>query len=295
METKELFNKLAEAHPEFYSYFLETQGEVQESPYKDEIVGELSHIVKEGMGQLANYAAGVGASIGAGIAYHLAGDLYDSLRRGLTKGRNYKNMLSENPDLKRQDGMKVRRAFEVLHNFNPEFSGNPVVAGSFVRDQVQLNELGNISMLSSLVSSHKSLADTKSLSTPGNLPIWDKEGPVERETKLKQLEKLKNEVGSQRSMLALDLQDKRQKRDLNKQKLDKNYGEHALRSRQIDNLPDREEAFTSSELNKQKLDRELTMMRYYDNSPYQPGWDEDSKKKMDEVSKRYYIPGGRKK
>jgi len=211
MRAEQLFEKIAEVRPEVYQFFAATQDEVRESPFRDEIVGRLNELVKVA-GLMGNIAGGVGTTIATGIAYNLAGDLYDSLRRGLTKGRNYRNMLAANPDLKREDGQKVRRAFEVLHQFNPEFSGNPVVAGSFVRDQAQLNELGNIQMLGNLVSARKNLSDIKKLPVH-QIPLLDKESPVDKQYKDEQLKKLKQDIDQQGKLFKHQLKKLEQESD----------------------------------------------------------------------------------
>lgn len=181
MSTAALMEKVAEVAPDKYRFIVKMAAEVRESPFRDEIVDQLDAIVKKaalqappGMGsRFGGAAAGIGMAVGTAIAYSLAGDMFDATKRGITKGRNYRSMLKENPDLKELPTKNVQQAFSTLHRFNPEFSGDPLVAGSFVRRQAQFpgGEF-DANQLSSLVSSHKSLADGKKLQMPGNLP-WE--------------------------------------------------------------------------------------------------------------------------
>lgn len=127
------------------------------------------------LGAVGGGAAGVAGAALAGIAYSLAGDMYDSVKRGLTKSRDYKNMMQDNPDLKQLDPRQVQRAFSVLHKFNPEFASDPIVAGSFVRRAATFE--GDVGFtapreLKELIDARKSLGDIRKLpnvpQTPDN-------------------------------------------------------------------------------------------------------------------------------
>ena len=154
----------------------ETQGEVRESPFRDEIVERLGGILKtagfgesQGFGQVArNAALGAGLAVGAGIAHSLAGDIYDALKRGITKGRNYQSMMQAkgNEDLGQHPAHRVSEVFGTLHTFNPDFAGDPHVAGSFVRQQLTLaGDHGQVDLhsLTNLVAARKNLSDVKKL------------------------------------------------------------------------------------------------------------------------------------
>lgn len=175
---EELMNKVAEVAPAKFAFFIKTAEEVKESPFREEIVGALGTIMEKAafsmneMGKsFGNVAGGIGATVATGIAYSLAGDMFDALKRGITKSRNYKAMLNANPDLKELPAQDVQKAFSALHRFNPDFASEPTVAGSFVRRSATLQEF-DPKMLTELVGARKNLSDLKKLPMPGKLP-WE--------------------------------------------------------------------------------------------------------------------------
>ena len=52
----------------------------------------------------------------------------------LQKEKNFRSMLNENPDLQELDEVKVRKHFDTLVRFNPEFAGDPHISGSYMRE-----------------------------------------------------------------------------------------------------------------------------------------------------------------
>jgi len=223
--TPVLLEKLAEARPDVMAVLINTRDEVASSPFRDEIVGEMSQALQaaEGLAKQASvfyntqtipgvgnapaqvvqslkpgwsYGLGVAGAIGMGIATHLAGDMYDAVRRGLTKSRNYKRMISASPELHEMDPHKVRAAFDTLHRFNPEFSGDPLVASSFVRRNV-LNEGGyaDVKEIESLVAARKNLSDIKKIHAPSSLPMWDRESLQDKVLKHQQIARIGQEMG----------------------------------------------------------------------------------------------------
>lgn len=178
MSTALLMQKVAEAAPDKYQFLVETAPEVRDSPFRDEIVDRLGAMLEKAasMAGFGRAATGIGMAVGVGMANSLAGDMFDAVKRGLTKSRDYKAMLKENPDLHEHPAHSIQRVFNTLHRFNPEFASDPVVAGSFVRRQVQLADF-DPQMLTNLVSSRKNLADTKKLQVPGRMP-WESDDEV---------------------------------------------------------------------------------------------------------------------
>lgn len=182
MKTVELMQKVAEVAPDKYRFIVKTAAEVRESPFRKEIVDELDRLVKkagfmsamQGMGGAAGKALGTGAAavggaVAGGIAFSLAGDMYDALKRGITKGRNYRTMMRENPDLADLPARNVQRTFSTLHRFNPEFASDPMVAGSYVRRQAQYAEF-DPKGLTDLVNSRKNIGDARRLPQVPSLP-----------------------------------------------------------------------------------------------------------------------------
>jgi hypothetical protein len=173
-----VMQKIAEVAPKEHNFLLKTASEVKDSPFQEEIFEEMNGLVKSAspmqkvggfLDQLGQGAArtmgGVGAAAAAGIAYSLAGDLYEAARRGLTKTRHYKAMLKENPDLADIPAKDVQKTFSVLHRFNPDFASDPYVAGQFVRQQARLASPFDTQQLSTLIGARKNLGDIRKLPT----------------------------------------------------------------------------------------------------------------------------------
>lgn len=179
MSYDKLMQKVAEVAPKQHNFLLKTAEEVKTSPYADEITSQLDGLMKKAfqmpgwageMGGaaakgLGHGAAMVGGAVAAGIAYALAGDMYDAAKRGITKTRNYQAMISQNPDLKQMPAKQVQQAFSVLHHFNPDFASDPTVAGAWVKRQATFGEdaFGNSQELGQLISSRKNLNDARKL------------------------------------------------------------------------------------------------------------------------------------
>lgn len=166
-----LVEKAAELAPEKIEFVVKTAEVIKSGPFAVETAESLENIIKEAsfMNNFGNAAAGVGGVVASGIAYSLANDLYDATRRGLTKTRNYKAMMQENPDLAELPAHDVQKAFNALHRFNPEFSGDPTVAGAFVRREASLGEF-DTKMLTDMVSARQSLTNLKKLPMPNQVP-----------------------------------------------------------------------------------------------------------------------------
>ena len=163
----QLTDMIPEAAPEYHKLLVKAAAAIAEDPYKDEILKEMDAIVKkaeEGHVKTArvgfnvgnwkdagNVAKGTAAAFGVmtagGVALALAADLYESAKRGLTRGRDFKAMLAANPDLgAASKAAKVKASFGTLHRFNPEFAKDPNVAGSYVRQSIDIpgSELASV-------------------------------------------------------------------------------------------------------------------------------------------------------
>lgn len=179
-----ILEKIAQVAPRHYEFLTKTSAEIGSSPFKEEILGEMDGLVKRaldwnsvkgglragagmaGKGALA-FGGAIGAATAGGIALALAGDLYEAAKRGITKGRDYKAMMQHNPQLEKMPAESVQKAFSVLHRFNPDFAGDPTVAGAWVGSRVQLGQdeqYGDVTQLKSLIDSRKNLSDVRKLS-----------------------------------------------------------------------------------------------------------------------------------
>lgn len=190
-----LMQTVADVDSETYDYLLKTASDVSNSPFKDEIVAELDDIIKTAEGAFGAHAGHFGkqlaVGVGSGIALSMAGDLYSAVKRGITKSHNYRNMMRDNEDLNELPTKDVKRIFGVLHQFNPEYSSNSTVAGSFVRQQASLGTFQfDANSMNSLVGSHKGIVDARSLH-PGNYTQYDAD---EHDLSKAQLGKLKQDM-----------------------------------------------------------------------------------------------------
>lgn len=100
------------------------------------------------MGEQAGSAAlaGAGAAAFAGLV-GAAGKLYDAA----TKTRDFNNMMEANPDLHEHlqaDPAGFNRMFTSLRRFSPEFTQEPMVAGSLMRQGMSsaMEDRGNLVM-----------------------------------------------------------------------------------------------------------------------------------------------------
>ena len=86
-------------------------------------------------------SAVVPALIAGGLAAgsHVASKGYASAKNRLTKARDYKAMLSANPQLKDHDAGQTQMVFNSMRNLAPSLSADPLVAGSFVRNMPELS------------------------------------------------------------------------------------------------------------------------------------------------------------
>lgn len=121
------------------------------------------------MGQLSKdigvaAVGGVLATLGTAVAM----DLYDSAKRGLSKGVNFKRMMDSNPELRGMDKGKVRAAFNAVHRFGgPEYTADPLAGGSMVKHLAELPEYSPDSV-AKMVNARKAMADVRSSQFKGD-------------------------------------------------------------------------------------------------------------------------------
>jgi hypothetical protein len=84
--------------------------------------------------------AGIGAALGGGT--YAAAHGFSSLHNKLTKQPRFNKMLEENPDLKALPKKDVMKMFDVIHEYGPDLTKSPTVAGSFVRKAMEYKDLG---------------------------------------------------------------------------------------------------------------------------------------------------------
>lgn len=189
-----LIQKVAEVAPDHFRFLHSTAAEIRNSPFRDEIAEEMNDIIKiaeaaqeklaidfggvaRGMGSAAQSMMGhpvplfIGSTIAGGVALSLAGDLYDAARRGLTKSRHWSAMLEANPDLadRAKEDPNVQTMFNTLHRFNPEFSGDPHVAASFVKAQLEYPD--DVGIPQNLVKAHSEIRSSSGFRPIPGMPL----------------------------------------------------------------------------------------------------------------------------
>ena len=91
-----------------------------------------SHMAHAGAGAVAAGAVGLaGAGLGAAVS---------GIIDAATKGRDFRSMMGANEDLQmhhEQDPKRFNLMFSTLRNVNPEFSKDPLIAGSFMRRMIE--------------------------------------------------------------------------------------------------------------------------------------------------------------
>jgi hypothetical protein len=186
----QLTNLIPKVAPKYFELLEKTAAEINRDPYRDDILKEMGAIIKKAEARLVEsiektagmkvlrpwqehakgMMAGVGMMAAGGIALALAGDLYEAAKRGITRGRDYKKMLAANPDLDRPGkAAKVQSSFRTLHRFNPDFAGDPNVAGSYVRQAIELPG-SELNTTQSLVKARADLKRSRDLPSVGNMP-----------------------------------------------------------------------------------------------------------------------------
>lgn len=253
MSTDVLMTKVSQVAPKEYAYITKMAGIIAEGPFRDEVVGQLDTIVKKAnamnmapsMGaRFGNAMAGIGIAAGTGIAVSLAGDMFEATKRGVTKTINYRRMMKSNPDLAKLDANEVQRAFSTLHRFNSDFSGDPMVAGAYVRKASQFaDDAFNPAQLSNMVSAKKNMHDMSKLPIPGHMP-WDPLGSSRGKKEELELKKLEQGMAHNDEKHRLEMQ---------------NHPMHAekayldlLKARRGKNLDDAEDMLAASGIHQQR-------------------------------------------
>lgn len=168
-----IFEKIAEVLPGKGGQIKLAYALLRGSPFIDEVDAEIDKLVKEAGWK--DVGQGIAATIGAGIAYNLAGEIYNKVRYGVTKSKNFKTMLKENPDIDPKN-RRVKMVFDTLHRMNPEYASDPLVAGDFVKTRIEgVAPMGDLQALDKLVGARSALSSSKRLPIH-SLPTYDFSG-----------------------------------------------------------------------------------------------------------------------
>lgn len=104
-----------------------------------------------------NLATGVVAGMGAAVA----SDLYNAVRKGLFKKRNWERMISSNPELKERGLGEVRKHFNTLQQTAPALAANPIAAGAAVTQLLDIPSNRYHQILTELAEDQKKIVDAQ--------------------------------------------------------------------------------------------------------------------------------------
>lgn len=99
-------------------------------------IGEVAGYTYEKLasyGAVARWGAMVGGGIASGVLSNMAGDLYATAKRGLSRQSNFNSILKANPDLKQFDKKRLQDSFDAIHRYAPEMTADPLVGGSLLK------------------------------------------------------------------------------------------------------------------------------------------------------------------
>jgi hypothetical protein len=83
-------------------------------------------------------------------------DIYDAVKGKITHHRSFGKMMEMNPALKNHDKKMVNAAFNTLHRFNPDYASDPLVAGTFVQNALDMSRV-DVGTVNSLVDANSKL------------------------------------------------------------------------------------------------------------------------------------------
>lgn len=110
-----------------------------------------------------HFALAAGASAALPLAVMGINKGVKSAYLGITKSRDFNEMLHANPDIREMDRVRVQRAFNTLRRFAPTMSQDPLVAGTWVKRSADYDMIDHKS-IGELINAQRSV---------------EKEGPVE--------------------------------------------------------------------------------------------------------------------
>lgn len=125
------------------------------------ITGKAEEGVKTAAPNLGRFGMAVGATVAAGLGSAIASDLYDEMKRGMSRGRNFKNIMNANPDLiKAYDKSQLRSSFNVVHRYAPEFTADPMMGGALLKSLTEMPQSEH-QVIEKLINARKNLIEAK--------------------------------------------------------------------------------------------------------------------------------------
>lgn len=168
MNSEELVRAANEARPDLMVKTAIALAAIEklDPAYLQEVIGEFNSITGStvekvaSMGGMAPIVRAVGTAGAVALAGSLATDLYDAAKRKLTQGTSLKRILESNPELSTYKKEDVRKAFDTMHRYAPEFTADPNLGGQVIHRMVELPH-ENANLIMQLLAARKNIRDTK--------------------------------------------------------------------------------------------------------------------------------------
>lgn len=187
MTPQELVKAASEARPDLMNktaIALAAASKIDPS-FANEAIEEFNRITNTtvekvaAVGGMGPVLKAVGTAGAVALAGSVATDLYDAAKRALTKGTSFKRMMDFNPALSAYKKEEVRRAFETMHRFAPEFTADPNLGGQVINRMVELPQ-DNANLIMQLINANKNVADTRrNQFAIGKVDVRDPEAELE--------------------------------------------------------------------------------------------------------------------
>lgn len=119
---------------------------------RDPVTEFLDFEKQAGWGEFAGQAAVTAGLIGVG---HVADEVYSRISNSIGKAQGFKRMLEHNPELAKEDRVKVQTLYNTLHNVSPSLARDPLVANSWVKRMMYQDEYVDPKTLSDLATAEQ--------------------------------------------------------------------------------------------------------------------------------------------
>lgn len=124
--------------------------------------------IPKGLGDQMKGTAGIViAAMLAQEAVNAVRDGIGSVKDSRAKAQAYKNMIATNPHLRNEDAKKVHQLFNTLYTFNPQYSADPLVSGSFVSQGLETHDTpgGILPQVNNLTMARKNIGGRQTADT----------------------------------------------------------------------------------------------------------------------------------
>lgn len=167
MSVEAVFKAIAEEQPEMMAKIamLLRATEALDKDFAADTVGNFRIVAEYATEKTASWGGfgkGLLGAAGSALAGTLASDLYDVAKRGFTSAGNFSRIMDSNEALHSYDKADVKRAFNTLHRYAPEFTADPSVGGQIIHRMLETpHDQHNI--VKDFLGARKNLRDVRKL------------------------------------------------------------------------------------------------------------------------------------